>query len=175
MATPINKLQKQAPPSVSESGNELIDHVLKQVDDACSSNGQCPMPKQDECSVNSSDTHSSDNEQLIKSAMKNSTMNSNKDMVSSLEASEQADKMLDQMLGASRGKRSFSERLLDESREPILVIILFVIFNTGFFSNLLTKYLGKYLSSGNELNYFGLATHAILFGLIYYIIKKLLA
>lgn len=178
MATPINKLQKQAP-SISEesSGNELIDSVLKQVgnEEECgSSASQCPMPNKDECSVNSSDTRSSDNEQLIKSAMK-SANGASRDIVSSVEASEQADKMIDQMLGANRGKRSFSERLLDELREPVLVIILFVVFNTGFFSNLLSKYLSKYVGTAPQLNYLGMATHAILFGSVYYILKKLLA
>ena len=177
MATPINKLQKQIPDTSSGSGNELIDSVLKQVgnEDCGSSNSQCAMPnKGDDCSMNSSDTHSSDNEQLIKSAMK-SANSANKDMISSVEASEQADKMIDQMLGANRARRSFSEKLLDELREPVLVIILFVVFNTGFFSNLLTKYLPNYFGSSTQLTYLGMATHAILFGAIYYILRKLIA
>ncbi len=177
MATPINKL-KQSAPSVESSGagSELIDNVLKAVGDDCSGS-QCAMPNKkggEDCSVNSSDTNSIDNEQLIKSAMKQAN-NNNGDLVSSLEASEQADKMIDQMLGANRNKRSMTDRIIDEAREPFLVIVLFVIFNTGFFSNLLTKYLGKFLSSGTELNYFGVAAHATLFGLVYYILKKLLS
>lgn len=178
MATPINKLQKQTPLEESSgSGNELIDSVLKDVNGAngASCDNQCPIPnKSDQCSSNSSDTHSSDNEQLIKSAMKASNK-SNVDMVSSVEASEQADKMIDQMLGANRGKRTFSERLLGELREPMLVVILFIIFNTGFFSNILTKYLPTYLGTPTQLTYLGMATHATIFGIIYYILKKLLA
>lgn len=171
MATPISKLQKQIPlEESSDSGNELIDSVLKDVGD-----NQCPINnKSDQCSTNSNDTNSADNEQLIKSALKASN-NPNADIVSSVEASEQADKMIDQMLGANRGKWSFFERLLGELREPLLVVILFIIFNTGFFSNLLTKYLPTFLGTPTQLTYLGMATHATIFGIIYYILKKLLA
>lgn len=175
MATPINKLKKAAPPSESENGNELIDDVLKAVSGENGSSNSAPIAKEEECSVNSSDTHSSNNEQLIKSALKTANNTNNKDMLSSIEASEQADKMIDQMLGANRNKRNLTERLVDEIREPLLVMVLFVIFNTGFFSNLLKNYLGKYLTSGNELNYFGMFAHTLVFGLVYYVLKKLLA
>lgn len=177
MATPINKIKKQVTDS-SDNAGELIDNVLKEVSatgEDCGS-GQCPMPTKksmaDEPSMNSSDTYSSDNENLIKSAMK---QGNGGDMVSSVEASEQAEKMIDQMLGANRGKKSLVEKIIEDIREPILVAVLFTIFNTGVVRDQLIKYLGKYLSSGDELNYFGMAAHAIVFGIAFYVIKKLLA
>ena len=159
MATPINKL-KNTSDSDSAAGGELLDDVLRTV----SGEGE----KKQDPSENSSETQSSDNEKLIKSAMKN------EENFTSEDASFQADRMIDQMIGASRNQRTLLDKVIDEIREPFLVMILFVIFNTGFFSKLITKYLGRYLAGDSGLNYFGVAVHSILFAAIFYILKKLL-
>ncbi len=158
MATPINKLQTTD--SDSAAGGELLDSVLKAV-----------SGDKQEMSENSSDTQSSDNDQLIQSAMKSTGGNEN---FTSEDASFQADKMIDQMIGANRSQRTLADKIIDEIREPFLVMVLFIIFNTGFFSNLLSKYMGKYLSSESGLNYFGMAVHSVLFAAVFYILKKLL-
>jgi hypothetical protein len=165
----------------AETDIELIDKVINDIDksEACSENAShCSQPQRkqaaiDNASVNSSNTESSDNE-VINRAIKSSS--GNKDIVSSIEADEQAEKIIDDLIKRQHAKKPLLQRLMEESRDPILAIILFVIFQSGTVTDLLSKNLGKFLNNTNgEFGYLGLATKAFLFGLVYYILKKLLA
>jgi membrane-bound ClpP family serine protease len=169
-ATPINKTND----AVSH-GDELIDNVLNAIDkqqERSEDNGDLKEHMaSDEGSMNSSNTESSHD--LINSAMKKS---SGKDMVSSIEANDQAEKIIDNLVKKQNAKKSFLQKLLEEIRDPMLAIIIFAVFQSGVINNLLVKFLGKYLSaSEGSLNVSGIALKSVLFGLVYYILKKLLA
>ena len=160
---------------------ELIDKVINDIDKSqpCSENAShCSQPQRkhqdiDNGSMNSSNTESSDNE-VINRAIKGSS--ANKDIVSSIEADEQAEKIIDDLIKRQHAKKPLLQRLMDEARDPMLAIILFVIFQSRTVNDLLSKNLGRFLNNSNgELGYLGLASKAFLFALVYYILKKLLA
>jgi hypothetical protein len=169
-ATPINKTND----AVSH-GDELIDNVLNAIDKQEENSENNAELKEhmagDEGSMNSTNTESSND--VINSVMKKS---SGKDMVSSIEADEQAEKIIDNLVKKQNAKKSFFQRLLEEVRDPVLAIIIFAVFQTGIVNKVLIKFLGKYLANADsELTISGMAVKAVLFGLVYYILKKLLA
>ena len=175
-ATPINKLQQQAERDASSQGEELIDNVLKAMDksevSSVSSVRQAapsaPMHQQaDDVSVASSNTESS---AMINDVMKKS---SSKDLVSSIEADEQAEKIIDDLVSKQNAKKGFFQRMLDEIKDPFMIIVLYVLFQSGIVSNLINGVLGKYISM--ETGYTSLVVKGLLFGLMYYVFKKLLA
>jgi hypothetical protein len=175
-ATPINKLQQQAERDASSQGEELIDNVLKAMDKSEVSSvssvvapaPSAPMIQQaDDVSVASSNTESS---AMINDVMKKS---SSKDIVSSIEADEQAEKIIDDLVSKQNAKKGFFQRLLDEIKDPFMIIILYVLFQSGIVSNLINTVLGKYVSM--ETGYTALVIKGFLFGLMYYVFKKLLA
>jgi hypothetical protein len=175
-ATPINKLQQQAERDASSQGEELIDNVLKAMDKSevsSVSSVHAPAPSApvqqmaDEVSVASSNTESS---AIINDVMKKSV---SKDIVSSIEADEQAEKIIDDLVSKQNAKKGFFQRALDEIKDPFMIILLYVLFQSGIVSNLLNSVLGKYISM--ETGYTALAVKGVLFGLMYYVFKKLLA
>jgi restriction endonuclease len=173
-ATPINKLQQQAELDVNSQGEELIDNVLKAMDkseeSAVSSVSVAPAPvqQQDDVSVASSNTESS---AIINNAIKKT---SSKDLVSSIEADEQAEKIIDDLVTKQNAKKGFVQRTLDEIKDPFMIIVLYVLFQSGIVSNLLNSVLGKYISMESG-GYVPLLVKGFLFGLMYYVFKKLLA
>jgi hypothetical protein len=169
-ATPMNKHN-----DASTHGDELIDNVLKAIDKqkepSEDGNQVTEHMAGDEASMNSTNTESSND--VINSVMKKS---SGKDMVSSIEADEQAEKIIDNLVKKQNSKKSFLQRLLEEVRDPVLAMIIFAVFQTGVVNKLLVKFLGKYLANADsELTVSGMAVKAFLFGVVYYILKKLLA
>lgn len=167
-ATEINKLQQK---DAASEGEELIDNVLKAMENNGSehsvpqkNNGANVM---DDVSVASSNTESSN---LINNAIQKS---SNKDILSSIEADEQAEKMIDDLVRRQQSKKGFFERVIDEAKDPFLVIILFVLFQSGMFTNLFTSLTSNYL--GSEQTYTVLGIKGLMFGLVYYLFKKLLS
>jgi membrane-bound ClpP family serine protease len=170
--TPINNGHEEG----SQGGAELFDAVMNVIDKSenasdNASNHSVPVHN-DNVSENSSNTESSN--AVINRAMRSSS--GAKDVVSSIEADEQAEKIIDDLLKRQQAKKPLLQRFMDEARDPILAVILFVIFSSGTVSELLSKNLGKFLNNASgELGYFGIATKALLFALVYYILKKLLA
>jgi hypothetical protein len=174
--TPINNGHEEG----SQGGPELFDAVMNVIDK--SENGsqnasahsaqQVHTTRNDDVSDNSSNTESSN--AVINRAMRSSS--GAKDIVSSIEADEQAEKIIDDLIKRQHAKKSFLQRFTDEARDPILAMILFIIFSSGTVNELLSKNLGKFLNNaGGELGYLGVGTKALLFALVYYILKKLLA
>ena len=172
-ATPLNKLQQQAERDASSQGEELIDNVLKAMDTSEVSSvhvsaPSAPMHQQaDDVSVASSNTESS---AMINDVMKKSC---SRDIVSSIEADEQAEKIIDDLVSKQNSKKGFFQRMLDEIKDPFMIILLYVLFQSGIVSNLLNSVLGKYVSM--ETGYTALVVKGLLFGLMYYVFKKLLA
>jgi hypothetical protein len=151
--------------SISEEGADLFENTMKELGGG---SDECKMP--DNASLASSDTASTNNQAIINSALKKDA-----DVLSSIEANEQAEKMVEQILN-NRPKRTGFQQVVDEIREPLLVVVLFVLFNTGFFSKLLLKYLPRLLGGPNgNLNYMGLVAHGLMFGLVFYALRKLLS
>jgi uncharacterized membrane protein YjjP (DUF1212 family) len=165
MGTPVNKIKQMSSGSMSEEGGDLFENTMKELG---ADSDECKMA--DNASLASSETTSTNNQAIINNALKKDT-----DVLSSIEANEQAEKMVEQILN-NKPKRTGFQRVVDEIREPLLVVILFVLFNTGFFSKLLLKYLPGLLGGPNgTLNYIGLVAHGLIFGLVFYSLKKLLS
>lgn len=174
--TPINNGHEQG----SQGGAELFDAVMNVIDksenasdnaSANPSHHSAPVHN-DNVSDNSSNTESSN--AVINRAMRSSS--GAKDVVSSIEADEQAEKIIDDLLKRQQAKKPLLQRFMDEARDPILAIILFIIFSSGTVNELLSKNLGKFLNNASgDLGYLGVGTKALLFALVYYILKKLLA
>ena len=166
-ATNLNNLNKLQQDGESQ-GDELIDDVLKSLE---KQEQQPSHPKQqanimDDVSVASSNTESSNN--LIASAIKKTS----NDMVSSVEADEQAERMIDDLVGKQGSDKGWFERLSDEMKDPFLVMVLFAMFQSGVFTTMFSTVLGKYL--GTEPTFLSMAVKTVVFGLLYYVLKKLL-
>ena len=169
--TPINNGEEG-----SQGGAELFDAVMNVIDKSENASDNASHHSgpvhHDNASDNSSNTESSN--AVINRAMRSSS--GAKDMVSSIEADEQAEKIIDDLLKRQQAKKPLLQRFMDEDRDPILAIILFIVFQSGTVTELLSKNLGKFLNnSSGELGYLGVASKAVLFALVYYILKKLLA
>ena len=170
--TPINNGHEEG----SQGGAELFDAVMNVIDKSENASDNAshhsPVVHNDNVSDNSSNTESSN--AVINRAMRSSS--GAKDVVSSIEADEQAEKIIDDLLKRQQAKKSLLQRFMDEARDPILAIILFIIFSSGTVNELLSKNLGKFLNNtSGELGYLGVASKALLFALVYFILKKLLA
>jgi hypothetical protein len=173
--TPINNGHEEG----SQEGPELFDAVMNVIDksengseNASAHSPQVHTTRNDDVSDNSSNTESSN--AVINRAMRSSS--GAKDVVSSIEADEQAEKIIDDLIKRQHAKKSFLQRFTDEARDPILAMILFIIFSSGTVNELLSKNLGKFLNNaGGELGYLGVGAKALLFSLVYYILKKLLS
>lgn len=167
MGTPVNKLKQMEDKSSEVVGDELFEQTMKELGQDGGS---------EDCSVPSSETLSSNQNPNPNVNAMNSNVAKDSDILSSIEANEQAEKMVEQLLNSSKTKKTTLQKVVDDFREPLLVVILFIIFNTGFFSNLLVKYLPKFLANATgSLNYTGIAIHSTLFGLVFYVLKKLLS
>lgn len=180
MSTPIDRAQRDA---ASSHGAELIDNVLNAIDktvDHKSDQGSVHQGSEhganqhmDEQSMNSSNTESSNGE-LINRVMKNGPKS--KDMVSSIEADEQAEKIIENLIKKQNSKKSYLQRVLDELKDPFMVMVLLVIFQSKHAQSVLTTIASKVIPAKiNEYALPGMAIKAILFAIVYYILKYLLA
>ena len=168
-ATPINKLKKD---QADEHSEELIDNVLKEMDKSEDSKCEQPQPVKHKQMIQEQMENASDNSSSTESSAMINTALKNNDVLSSVEADEQAERIIDDLVDKHNASKSLFQRILDELKSPILVIVLYVLFQSGIFSNLLNSLLGKYMDT--ETGYFFIAIKAFLFGLLYYVFKKLL-
>jgi hypothetical protein len=179
MSTPINRVQQDA---ASSHGAELIDNVLNAIDKSEHNNDQGSahhseqaqgQHQLDDQSMNSSNTESSNGE-LINRAMK--TGSKSKDMVSSIEADEQAEKIIENLIKKQNSKKSYLQRVLDEARDPFMVIVLLVVFQSKAAQNLLTTIATKIIPARlGDYTLPSMVVKAILFAIVYYVLKTLLA
>jgi hypothetical protein len=185
MSTPINRVQNDG---ASSHGAELIDNVLNAIDKTvehkseggsvhqASENGEVQhMDEQhmDEQSMNSSNTESSNGE-LINRAMKSGPKS--KDMVSSIEADEHAEKIIENLIKKQNSKKSYFQRLMDELKDPFMVMVFLVLFQSKAAQNLLTTIASKVIPARlGEYALPGMIIKAILFSIVYYVMKFLLA
>jgi hypothetical protein len=181
MSTPINRVQQDG---ASSHGAELIDNVLNAIDktvDHKSEGGsvqhqaseQGGVQHMDEQSMNSSNTESSNGE-LINRAMKSGSKS--KDMVSSIEADEQAEKIIENLIKKQNSKKSYFQRLVDELKDPFMVTVLLVLFQSKAAQNLLTTIASKVIPARlGEYAIPSMVVKAMLFAVVYYVMKFLLA
>lgn len=180
MSTPINRVQNDG---ASSHGAELIDNVLNAIDKTvehkseggsvhqASENGE--VQHMDEQSMNSSNTESSNGE-LINRAMKSGPKS--KDMVSSIEADEHAEKIIENLIKKQNSKKSYFQRLMDELKDPFMVMVFLVLFQSKAAQNLLTTIASKVIPARlGEYALPGMIIKAILFSIVYYVMKFLLA
>ena len=66
------------------------------------------------------------------------------------------------------------EFLYNEIQIPLLITLLYFIFNIPYFKKLLFKYLPKIFKNDGNYNIYGNITTSLLFGVIYYILIKFL-
>jgi hypothetical protein len=180
MSTPINRVQNDG---ASSHGAELIDNVLNAIDktvDHKSEGGsvhqgseQGGVQHMDEQSMNSSNTESSNGE-LINRAMKSGSKS--KDMVSSIEADEHAEKIIENLIKKQNSKKSYFQRLMDEIKDPFMVMVFLVLFQSKAAQNLLTTIASKVIPARlGEYALPGMIIKAMIFALVYYVMKFLLA
>lgn len=180
MSTPINRVQNDA---ASSHGAELIDNVLNAIDKSVDHKSEGGSGHQgsehgaaqhmDEQSMNSSNTESSNGE-LINRVMKSGSKS--KDMVSSIEADEQAEQIIENLIKKQNSKKSYFQRLLDELKDPFMVMVLLVVFQSKAAQNLLTTIASKVIPARiGEYALPGMAIKAMVFAIVYYVLKFLLA
>lgn len=177
MSTPINRVQNDG---ASSHGAELIDNVLNAIDKTVDQQGsvhqgseQGGAQQMDEQSMNSSNTESSNGE-LINRVMKSGSKS--KDMVSSIEADEQAEKIIENLIKKQNSKKSYFQRLMDELKDPFMVMVFLVLFQSKAAQNLLTTIASKVIPARlGEYALPGMIIKAILFSIVYYVMKFLLA
>ncbi len=177
MSTPINRVQQDA---ASSHGAELIDNVLNAIDKSVehkSDQGSDHHIEQghqmDDQSMNSSNTESSNGE-LINRAMKSGSKS--KDMVSSIEADEHAEKIIDNLIKKQNSKKSYFQRILDEAKDPFMVVVLLVLFQSKAVQNLLGSIASKVIPNRfSEYTIPSMVIKALIVAIVYYVLKFLLA
>ena len=90
----------------------------------------------------------------------------------SIEADTKAEQILEDLIQRQQAKKSLMQKMIDEATDPIILSILFIIFQSAPVQNLLTTLLGRVFAT---TKYSVMAVQALLFALVYYILKKLLA
>jgi hypothetical protein len=94
----------------------------------------------------------------------------------SIEADTKAEQILEDLIQRQQAKKSLVQKMIDEATDPIILSILFIIFQSAPVQNLLTSALERVLVAGSTTaKYSVMAVQALLFALVYYILKKLLA
>jgi hypothetical protein len=176
MSTPIHQLQQppQMPPVMNGGGGgaqpELFDQVF---DETQSGNGavaqqqQPPVQMQQQANIHnealqedfmseiSEDTMSTDNSEIIQNTLKYDS------------GARQAN--------MSRG--GVMDVVVDEMRDPLYVIILYLIFQSGVGNKIIesNKYFMKYfVAESGQINMYGIVFKAVMLGVAFYILRKLL-
>lgn len=73
-----------------------------------------------------------------------------------------------------KNKEDSLEVLYDEMQTPLLLSVLYFIFQLPSFNNILSKYIKSIFKTDGNLNIYGLITKSVLFALSYYSLDKLL-
>jgi hypothetical protein len=73
-----------------------------------------------------------------------------------------------------KNKQDSLEVLYDEMQTPLLLSVLYFIFQLPSFNNILSKYIKSIFKTDGNLNIYGLITKSVLFALSYYSLDKLL-
>ena len=69
-------------------------------------------------------------------------------------------------------KTSLSDRILRESKVPMIVALLFFLLNISTVNTQLTMRFNRLVNNETgDLNYFGVAVKAIVMGILYYVVK----
>lgn len=124
-----------------------------------------------------SNTHTEEEEgsmDLINNALKHNNNNNNNN--ASIEADTKAEQILEELIQRQQAKKSLVQKIIDEATDPLMLCILFVIFQSGPVQGLLVQVLSRVLVAGSATaKYSVMAAQALLFALAYYVLKKLLA
>jgi len=166
---------------MNDEGSELLNKVLNNLDGGGGGGGGGGAGS-DNASLGGgggavgsiSNSHHTEEEEgsmdLINNALKNNNNNA------SIEADAKAEQILEDLMQRQQAKKSLVQKIIDEATDPIILSILFVIFQSGPVQNVLAVALGRVLVAGSATaKYAVMAVQAILFALAYYILKKLLA
>ena len=71
-------------------------------------------------------------------------------------------------------KETLVQTILREVREPLVVIVLYVLTNLPMLDKLITKNIPKTMTNTGGVNIIGVSLKAVVVGIVFYIIKKFL-
>lgn len=71
-------------------------------------------------------------------------------------------------------KETLVQTILREVREPLVVIVLYVLTNLPMLDKLITKNIPKTMTNTGSVNIIGVSLKAVVVGIVFYIIKKFL-
>ena len=71
-------------------------------------------------------------------------------------------------------KETLVQTILREVREPLVVIVLYVLTNLPMLDKLITKNIPKNMTNTGGVNIIGVSLKAVVVGIVFYIIKKFL-
>lgn len=92
----------------------------------------------------------------------------------SIEADGQAEQILEDLLQRQQAKKPWWQKIIDESADPIILCILFLIFQSSALQNTLLRLVPAGMFGGFVTASGITGLKAILFALVYYVLKKLL-
>ena len=69
-------------------------------------------------------------------------------------------------------QKTFTEKILDEMKNPLIVSVLFVLFSLKQLDTSVIKFIPKALSATGEITPIGLATKGLIVGVVFYLLKK---
>lgn len=73
---------------------------------------------------------------------------------------------------AAEHSRTLLSRLWLEAKEPIIVLLLSVLFGLPIVDNILTRYMPRFSSAGAGLNTIGVICKAIVITIVFFMLKK---
>lgn len=66
------------------------------------------------------------------------------------------------------------QKLINESKDPLLVLVLYAVFGLPLLDNLLMKYIPRVITTSGRVGFAGVMLKGILLTIAFYIVKKLL-
>ena len=158
---------------MNDEGSELLNKVLDNLDgggggDNLSGIGGGAGSVNNSSGAGGGDESSMD---LISQALKSSNNNNNNNNNNNIEGDEQAEKILENLLERQKAKKSLVQKILDQLTDPVMVCILFVIFQSTPVENVIFLAVSR-VTTASAISV--VAVKALLFAVIYYILTKVL-
>lgn len=142
--------------------NIKLDDIFKQVQDV-GSNGELNLPSRD---IPIDETKMS-----MDNISKPNYVPKNEDYIQNIY--ESYDDIKDSQR-RKQNKQDSLEVLYDEMQTPLLLCVLYFIYQLPSFNNILSKYIKSIFKTDGNLNIYGLITKSVLFAITYYSLDKLL-
>lgn len=174
-ATPINQLNSSYP----QNNDNIVNDILKEIDQTNTNQDETrdemtarQAQYQMDPSIQPQQQYSQEDQN--NPGMQAQMMQQQQDMPPDQMYEQQIDPRLlqNQYQMDNIPQQTFTEKLIEELKNPVIVSILFVIFSFKQFDQSVIKFIPKALGSTGDLTPIGLCIKGLIVGTVFYLVKK---